>query len=320
MFVNSAKAAVAIGAMLLVAACNSDGSAFGGGPGGGGGGGTSSITSLGVTGEGGMTEKLGLAALTDPLLGTEGVLGGGGDGAVGGQLPPELTDALAPLTDGLAPVVDTLAENLPLGMITDQIPALGVAGEDGLVYDIAGQDPVGMLLGSNGTVPMLVGGGNDGALGDIVPEGAIPGLPGGGDGGDPLAPITDLLGGGLPGLPGGGDGGDPLAPITDLLGGGLPGLPGGGGGDDPLAPVTDLLGGAGGLGVTGDQGLVADILGEDPIGPQLGALAPVADLLGGGNDGALGDVVPSGGGSDPLAPISDLLGGLPGGLPAIPGT
>jgi len=296
MFVNSAKTALAIGAMLLVAACNSDDSVFGGGPGGGGGGGTSSITSLGVTGEGGMTEKLGLAALTDPLLGTEGVLGGGGDGAIGGQLPPELTEAIAPLTDGLALVVDTLAENLPLGMITDQIPALGVAGEDGLVYDIAGQDPVGMLLGSNGTIPSLVGGGNDGALGDIIPEGAIPGLPGGGDGGDPLAPITDLLGGGLPGLPGGGEGGD------------------------PLAPVTDLLGGAGGLGVTGDQGLVADILGEDPIGPQLGALAPVADLLGGGNDGALGDIVPSGGGSDPLAPITDLLGGLPGGLPAIPGT
>jgi len=56
--------------------------------------------------------------------------------------------------------------------------------------------------------------------------------------------VTDLLGGGLPG----GDGGDPLAPVTDLVGGlaggGLPG----GDGSDPLAPVTGLLGGlSGGL-------------------------------------------------------------------------
>ncbi|ABS61708.1 putative membrane protein, glycine-rich [Parvibaculum lavamentivorans DS-1] len=291
---NSAKIALAASAMFLVAACNSDGSSFGGG-GGGGGGTPSSITSLGVTGEGGVTETLGIAALTDPLLGTEGVLGGGGEGAIGGQLPAELTDAIAPLRDGLAPVVDTVGGSVPVGTVTDQIPSLGIGGEGGLVYDLAGQDPVGMLLGGNGTVPMLLGGGNDGALGDVVPAGAVPGLPGGGDGGDPLAPITDLLGGGLPGLPGGGD--------------------------DPLAPVTDLLGGAGGLGVTGDGGVLSSLLGDDPVGPAITPLGPVADLLGGGSDGLLGSIVPAdalpgGGGDDPLAPVTDLLGGLP----ALPGS
>lgn len=291
MLTNAVKISTALGAMLLAAACNSDSSGFGGG-GGGGGGTPSSVTSLGVTGEGGLTETLGLAALTDPLLGTEGILGGGGDGALGGVLPAELTDGLAPVADGLAPVVATLNDSLPLGMVTDQIPALGIGGEDGLVYDLVGQDPVGMLLGSNGTIPSLVGGGNDGALGDIIPAGAIPGLPGGGDGGVP----------GLDGLP----------IVGDLLGGlPVPGLPGGGDG------------GVGGLGVTGESGLVADLLGQDPVGPALAPLAPVADLIGGGNDGVLGDILPAGGlpglpggdgggDSDPLAPLTGLLGSLPG--------
>ena len=93
---NMLKAAVAIGAMLIATACSSDGSSTLGG-GGGGGGTPSTVTALGVTGEGGVTETLGLSELTDPLLGTEGVLGGGGEGAVGGQLPDELVSALEPL-------------------------------------------------------------------------------------------------------------------------------------------------------------------------------------------------------------------------------
>ncbi|MBX3495174.1 MAG: hypothetical protein KF769_02935 [Parvibaculum sp.] len=258
MSANTTNTAIALGAMLLVAACSSDGASFAGsgGGGGGGGGGPEPVATLGVTGEGGVTETLGLAALTDPLLGTEGVLGGGGEGMVGGEMPPELQDGVAPLADGLAPVVDTASESLPLGMVTEQIPALGIAGEGGLVEDLTGQDPLTMLLGSSGTVPTLIGGGNDGALGDIVPEGAIPGLPGG-DGGlpglDGLPLIGDLSGGDLPGLPGG-DGADPLAPVTDLIGGGLPGLPGDDGAS-PLDPVTDLVGGlaGGGLPVPGAE-------------------------------------------------------------------
>lgn len=270
------------GAVSLLAACVDTSTPIlgsGGGGGGGGGGTTTSPVSLGVTGEGGTTTDLGLASLTDPLLGTTGLLGGGADGQLGGALPAELTQ---PLAEGLSPVVDTLASSLPLDMVTDQIPALGVTQDGGLLSDVLGQDPVGPLLGNDGTVVALLGGGNDGALGDLT-GGGLPGLPGGGGGSDPLAPITDLLGGGLPG----GDD-NPLAPVTDLLGGGLPG-----GGDNPLAPVTDLLGGGdlGGtpsLGVTGENGLVADLIGSDPVGSSLEPLGPVADLLGGGDAGVLG--------------------------------
>lgn len=296
---NTLKTAVAIGAMLVVTACSSDGSSTLGG-GGGGGGTPSTVTALGVTGEGGVTEALGLSELTDPLLGTEGVLGGGGEGAVGGQLPEELVSALEPLAEGLAPVTDALGQ-IPLGTITEQLPALGVSGEGGVGEDLLGQDLTGMLLGETGTVPALLAGGEEGALGALIPEGALPGLPGGDSGGDPLAPITDLLGGGLPG----GDGGDPLAPVTDLLGGlaggELPGLPGGGG-DDPLAPVTDLLGGAGGLGVTGDGGLLADLSGSDPLGSAIEPVPVVSTLLSGGDGGALGGLVPESGLPLPSAP------------------
>ena len=232
MSMNFTKTAAAVGAMLLVTACGSSSDSVFGGGGGGGGSSPASVTALGVTGEGGVTEKVGLSALTDPLLGTEGVLGGGDEGLIGGQVPAELTEGLAPIADGLSPVVGAVEENLPLGMVTGQLPALGVSGEGGLGEDLLGQDLTGMLLGETGAIPGLLAGGNDGPLGSAIPEGAVPGLPGG-DGGDPLAPVTDLvgglLGGGLPGLPGG-DGGDPLAPVTDLVGGlvggGLPALPG----------------------------------------------------------------------------------------------
>lgn len=255
MAMKATKMVAAAGAMLLAAACSSDDAILGSGGGpGGGGGGISTVSALGITGEGGATEKLGLARLTDPLLGTEGVLGGGSDGVLGGVLPAELTNALAPVTDGLDPLVTGLTDNLPLGTVTDQIPALGISGKNGLGQDLLGQDLTGMLLGETGLVPGLLAGGNDGALGNIADGGlpGLPGLPGGGDGaGGLLAPVTDLLGdlggGGLPGLPGAGGGDSPLAPVTDLLGGlaggGLPGLPGAGGGDSPLAPVTGLVSG-----------------------------------------------------------------------------
>lgn len=120
MAMKATKLVAAAGAMLLAAACSSDDAVIGSGGGPGGGGGISTVTALGVTGEDGVTEKLGLAKLTDPLLGTEGVLGGGGEGALASALPAQLTDALAPVTSGLDPVVTGLTDNLPLGTITDQ--------------------------------------------------------------------------------------------------------------------------------------------------------------------------------------------------------
>lgn len=267
MFGNGARTALAASAMLLAAACTADQAALNGS--GGGGGSDASpvaVTRLGVTGDGGASEKLGFAALTDPLLGTEGLLGGGDEGLIGGQVPAEVTDNIEPATDGLKEVSAAVNENAPSGMVTEQVPSLGIAGQDGLVYDVAGQDPAGMVLGGTGTIPALVGGGNDGALGSAVPEGSVPGLPDAG-GDDPLATVTSLLGGGLPKLPGGG-GDDPLAPVTDLLAGGLPDVPGGGG-DDPLAPVTDAL------------APVTDALSGTPDLPGADALAPVTDILGG---------------------------------------
>src|SRR5690606_40871737 len=100
MAMKATKLVAAAGAMLLAAACSSDDAVIGSGGGPGGGGGISTVTALGVTGEDGVTEKLGLAKLTDPLLGTEGVLGGGGDGALASDLPAQLTDALAPVPSG----------------------------------------------------------------------------------------------------------------------------------------------------------------------------------------------------------------------------
>lgn len=213
----------ATSAMVLLAACASDGVSGGTGGGGGGGGGTTAVPELGITGTGGVTDALGLAALTDPILGTDGVLGGGGDGQIGGQIP---VDQLDPLSSQLEPVAAQIAGALPLDTLTGQIPALGVDGTGGLVADLTGQDLLTPVVGSTGLVGSLLTGGNDGALGDVIPDGTIPALPGA----DGLPALPDLSGGGLPTLPGLGEGGLPA----------LPGLPSGGG-DSPLAPVTDAL-------------------------------------------------------------------------------
>lgn len=186
-------------AVAMLAACSSDGSSSlgGSGPGGGGGGGlltTLSTPQLGITGDGGATDAIGLAALTDPILGTDGLLGGGSDGEIGGKIP---AGALEPLSSQLAPIADQIAGALPLGMVTGQLPTLGVDGKGGLVQDITGQDLLTGIVGSTGVVGGLLGGGNAGQLGDIVPPGTIPALPGISDGGGgPLAALTSAIPGG----------------------------------------------------------------------------------------------------------------------------
>lgn len=225
---------LATSAMALLAACASDGNSGGGG-GGGGGGLTSSVPQVGLTGEGGVTEALGVSALTDPLLGTTGLLGGGGDGQVGGAIP---ADALAPLSSQLAPVAEQIAGALPLGMVTDQIPALGVNGDGGLVADLTGQDLLTPVVGSDGLIGSLLGSGNDGAVGNIIPEGTIPSLP---------LPGSDGGSGGLPGLP---TTGTPLDTVTGALGGLA------GGGSDPTAALTGAVATA--TGALGSSGLPVD--------------------------------------------------------------
>lgn len=195
-FVQSLMVASAV---AMLAACSSDGSSSlgGSGPGGGGGGGlltTLSTPQLGITGEGGATDAIGLAALTDPILGTDGLIGGGKDGEIGGKIP---ADALKPLSSQLAPIAGQIADALPLDMITSQLPSLGVTGKDGLIQDAIGQDALGAVVGSTGVVGKLLGGGSAGQLGSTVPPGTIPAIPGltGGSGG-PLDALTSAIPGG----------------------------------------------------------------------------------------------------------------------------
>ncbi|MGB5949982.1 MAG: hypothetical protein WBG82_11730 [Parvibaculum sp.] len=219
------NALLATSAMALLAACASDGA---GTAGGGNAGPLASVPQIGVTGSGGATEATGLAALTDPILGTDGVLGGGSDGLVGGQVP---ADQLTPLSSQLQPVADQVAGALPLDMVTGQIPALGVNGSDGLVSDLTGQDLLTPIVGTTGILGGTLAGGDSGAIGNIVPAGTIPSLP-----------VDGLPG--LPALPGvpGGSGGDPLAPVTDAVATVTSTLGGAtGGGSGPLAPVTGVL-------------------------------------------------------------------------------
>ena len=284
---------IAIAAMALAGCVDSSTPILGSGGGGGGGGSSTTGIDLGVTDTGGAGNDLALQGITDPLLGTGGLLGGGNDGALGQLLPSTVMD---PLANGLSTITTPLADALPIDQINSSLPALGVAGDGGLLADVLGQDPVGPLIGTNGTLVALLGGGNDGALGDLT-GGGLPGLPGGGSGSNPLSPIADLLGGGLPGS------------------GGLPGIDG----------LT--------LGVTGNGGLLADLIGQDPIGPALSPLGPVADLLDNGNSGLLGNILPAGGlaggglpglptggagGSNPVANVPVVGGILVGVIGAVP--
>lgn len=208
-------------------------------PGGGGEGGATAVPELGVTGTGGATDALGLAALSDPILGTDGVFGGGKDGQVGGQIP---ADELEPLSSQVAPVAEQIAGAVPLDTVTSQIPALGVDGTGGLVADLTGEDLLTPVIGSDGLVGSLLAGGNDGALGDVIPAGTIPALPGGdgGDSGLPALPGLEELPA-LPGLPDSG-GDSPLAPVTDALDTATTTLIGATGGTtSPLAPVADAV-------------------------------------------------------------------------------
>lgn len=114
--------------------------------------------------------------------------------------------------------------------------------------------------------------------------------------------LTPLVGsGGLVGATLGGGSGGPLA--GNLPAGGL--VPVG-----ALSPVTDALGqleaAVPGIGVSGEGGLGADLLGHDITGMLLGTeVGFVPALLAGGNEAPLGNLAPEG--AAPLAPVGDLL-------------
>ncbi|MBX3495155.1 MAG: hypothetical protein KF769_02840 [Parvibaculum sp.] len=200
---------------------------------------------------------------------------------------------------------------------------LGVTGGGGVLDNVIGADPVGGqiddILGPGNPVTAILGSGSGSGLipsaagalaGD--PDAEIVGLGILGDGGlfADLAG-TDMLGGmlntgGVVGasIAGGDDGllgallndqaaNPPLAPLAGPLEAAL-----------PSSALADALSALPVLGITGGDGLVADLAGTDLIGNLIGPNTPA----GGGNGGLLGDAVPAG--SAPLAPIGDGVNGV----------
>lgn len=201
-------------------------------------------------------------------------------------------------------------------------PGLGVIGDGGVLDNVVGTDPIGGvvddILGPRNPISAILGSGSGSGL---VPSAAamlagdrdaeVVGLGIAGEGGL-VADLTgaDMFGGllsndGLLGasIAGGNDGllgallngqaaNPPLAPVAGPLAAAL-----------PMSTLTETLSGLPALGLTGDGGLVGDLVGTDVGGALLGSNTPA----GGGNDGLLGDLLPAG--SAPLAPAGDALTG-----------
>ena len=166
------RGALLLSAAISLTACVSDASGTAGlGGSGGSNPGTLSSLQLGATGDGGVTQAAGISSLTDPILGTTGVLGGGDGGLVGGIIP---SGTLDPLSSQLAPVSDQIASALPLSTVTDALPSLGATGTGGLTSDLLGQDPLTSVVGTDGLIASVTGGGNDGTLGNVVPPDTLP--------------------------------------------------------------------------------------------------------------------------------------------------
>ena len=211
----------------------------------------------------------------------------------------------------------------------DPVPVdgLGVTGEDGVLDNLLGSDPIGGTL--EGALPQLadiLGTKPDATTSGIVPEvaGALAGsgdgiiVPGGlgitGEGGV----LADVLGSDV--------GGDLLGDqglIAANIAGGKDGLLASVLGDNPtkglLSPATNnlplnqltvALAGQPSLGVTGQSGLVADLLGSDLTAGVLPSGGAIGGLLGGGDAGALGHALPDG--QAPLAAVGTTVSGLLG--------
>jgi hypothetical protein len=218
---------------------------------------------------------------------------------------------------GVSSIVDGGAGAGPIG----NTGGLGVTGDEGVIANVIGDDPLGGVLDGalgDGNIVSQILGSPDGTKG-LVPELAA------GAAGDPDA---DILNGGI-GLTGedgliadltGGDfGGAVLGTqgvIPASLAGGNDGLLGALLGDHvdspalgPVAeavPTSALVAGLAqvpALGVTGQGGVVASLIGADLAGNLVGT----GGVLGGGNTGAIGSQMPQG--SAPLAPLGDAVVG-----------
>jgi hypothetical protein len=228
----------------------------------------------------------------------------GGDGA-GASLRSTGVSSVIGGDDGSGPIGST--------------GGLGVTGDNGAIANVIGDDPLGGVLDGalgKGNIVSQILGSPDGTKG-LVPELAA-GVAGDSD--------ADILNGGL-GL-GGEDG--LLADLTGSdfggavlgtqgvipagLAGGNDGLLGALLGDHAASPVlgpvaqavptSALVSGLAqvpALGVTGQGGVVASVLGTDLVGNLIGS----GGVLGGGGAGAIGSQLPQG--NAPLAPLGDAV-------------
>lgn len=259
------------------------------------------------------TDKISFSSEVGGEGGTTGLLGNGGSGGSGGSGDSGGTGG----SSGGGSIVGSG------GTISD---GLGVTGGGGLVSNIVGTDPLGgtidSLLGGDNAISQILGGGSGGAVPQLAA--AIAGDPDAQVLGDGLGVtgdnglLADLMGSDLggvllgtqgvipSGLAGGNDG-----LLGALLGDGIAG--------SPLAPVvqavpTSTLAGAldqvPQLGLTGDGGVVDNLLGVDLVGNLLGTGGGVTTVLAGGGSGAIGSQVPAG--TSPLEPVGTAVTGVLG--------
>ncbi|NIJ42482.1 hypothetical protein FHS78_002784 [Parvibaculum indicum] len=250
---------------------------------------TSGTSSLGLelAGDQGLVTALAGSDMLGAATGTAGAV----NDLIGGTNP--LMEQLIPVMEALQPIgvpLDQLVEGSitpALSQLSD--PGLGASGPDSPVTQLLGGDILGSLIGTEeGAVPVIVAGTDGGILGALL-QPVTDNLPAEAS----LAPVTQPL---IAALSGSGAG-DLSGGLGDLGGfGALPGLDGAGldgAGLDGAGLDGAGLGGAG-LGVTGETGLIGDLLGTDPVGALIAPVTPVADLLDGGNEGLLGNLVPAG--------------------------
>lgn len=203
----------------------------------------------------------------------------------------------------------------------DGSAGLGVTGDGGVLDNVVGIDPIGGLIdgmGGGNAVSDILGSGSDGLIPSVAgalagdPNAEVAGLGLMGDGGL-IADLagTDLLGGSLDtggvltaSIAGGNDGllgavlndrigSPPLAPVAGPIAAAI-----------PTGALNDALAQIPALGVTGSDGLLADLTGTDLVGNLVGSNTP----LGGGDDGQLGNIVPAG--EPPLGYVGDATNGL----------
>lgn len=166
---------------------------------------------------------------------------------------------------GVSSIVDS--EVSPIGVTTGALGTtgrgLGITGHNGVVANVVGVDPLGGIL--------------DGALG----QGNI---------------VSQILG-----TSGGGKG------LVPELAAAIAG--------DPDAVVL-----GGGLGIGGENGLLADLTGSDFIGAVLGTQGVIPASLAGGNDGLLGALLGNHLASPALGPVAQVVptSALVNGLAQVP--